>query len=90
MERISRTGSSIQPDLDTNQTGDQNVQSGNIASPGFDQMDAIETVVDPKQAAANQVQQKFQDQFKAMASDKQKFHELMKQVYGESYNADAA
>lgn len=44
----------------------------------------------PEAAAAEAAQQAFQDQFGALASDKAKFHALMKEVYGDGYDANAA
>lgn len=89
MDRISQKPLPIQPDVDSLEVIGQKVGSQDILALGFDQADQIETS-SPQQVAANGIQQEFQDQFKAMASDKEKFHALMKEVYGENYNAEAA
>jgi hypothetical protein len=44
----------------------------------------------PEQTAILQAQKSFQDQFGKLASDKNKFHSLMKEVYGANYDATAA
>jgi hypothetical protein len=44
----------------------------------------------PEAAAAEKAQKSFQDQFGQVAGDKEKFHSLMKEVYGKGYDAAAA